>query len=60
MKRTVTRSLVHRLRAPMRRGTEHQSADMHEKLDAIGEALAYLIEKKKLKRSVKKAKRGRT
>jgi hypothetical protein len=49
-KELTKRSLVARLRAPI--SGDFQAND---KLDAIGEALAYLIEKTKMKRSVRKA-----
>lgn len=66
MAKRIKRSLVVRLRATCQRMDQPGNRDDYdvsnravwmiaEKLDAVGEALAYLIEKKKLKRSTKKS-----
>lgn len=47
----VQASLVGRLRAPV------SSASLEDKLNAIGEALAYIIEKKHVKRKIKLGKK---
>lgn len=47
-------SLVERLRAPTARTT---AADLAPKIDAIGEALAYLIDKKWAKQKRRKVKK---
>jgi hypothetical protein len=55
------RSLVKRLRVPLNiaevSASKAEIANLIDKLDAIGEALAYLIEKHKLKKAIKKARR---